>query len=101
MNSAVERAPALAAHLIGAGREPSGFPMDSITSYSLGAAQWLQDAQRWSAVGGTYISLRTMDSAAAQLSDAETMVYDMNANAEEKARVPLDLELEFAVGGGI
>jgi DMSO/TMAO reductase YedYZ molybdopterin-dependent catalytic subunit len=37
----------------------------------------------------------------AQPSDWETMVYDMNAYAEENRRLPLDVELEFAGGEGI
>jgi DMSO/TMAO reductase YedYZ molybdopterin-dependent catalytic subunit len=34
-------------------------------------------------------------------SDADALVYDMNAFAEENARLPLDLDLEYAAGGGI
>jgi hypothetical protein len=37
----------------------------------------------------------------AQRGDVETLLYDMNAYAEENTRVPLDVELEFAAGGGI
>src|SRR5438132_13455370 len=37
----------------------------------------------------------------AQPSDWETLVYDMNAYAEENRRLPLDVELEFAGGEGI
>jgi len=37
----------------------------------------------------------------AQASDWETLVYDMNAYAEENRRLPLDVELEFAGGEGI
>jgi DMSO/TMAO reductase YedYZ molybdopterin-dependent catalytic subunit len=37
----------------------------------------------------------------AQRGDAETLLYDMNAYAEENTRVPLDVELEFAAGSGI
>ncbi len=33
--------------------------------------------------------------------DAETLLYDMNAYAEENLRLPLDVELEFAAGAGI
>jgi DMSO/TMAO reductase YedYZ molybdopterin-dependent catalytic subunit len=33
--------------------------------------------------------------------DAETLLYDMNAYAEENLRYPLDVEMEFAAGGGI
>jgi DMSO/TMAO reductase YedYZ molybdopterin-dependent catalytic subunit len=33
--------------------------------------------------------------------DAETLVYDMNAFAEENTRFPLDVEMEFAGGEGI
>lgn len=39
--------------------------------------------------------------ARAQPADAATLLYDMNSYAEEKTRVPLDIELEFAAGGGI
>jgi hypothetical protein len=37
----------------------------------------------------------------AERGDAETVLYDMNAYAEENTRVPLDVELEFAAGSGI
>jgi DMSO/TMAO reductase YedYZ molybdopterin-dependent catalytic subunit len=37
----------------------------------------------------------------AQVGDAETLLYDMNAYAEENTRNRLDVELEFAAGGGI
>jgi DMSO/TMAO reductase YedYZ molybdopterin-dependent catalytic subunit len=37
----------------------------------------------------------------AQRSDLDTLVYDMNAYAEENMRFPLDVEMEFAGGGGI
>jgi DMSO/TMAO reductase YedYZ molybdopterin-dependent catalytic subunit len=33
--------------------------------------------------------------------DAETLLYDMNAYAEENTRLPLDVELEFSGGEGI
>jgi hypothetical protein len=33
--------------------------------------------------------------------DVESLVYDMNAFAEENYRRPLDVELEFSYGGGI
>jgi DMSO/TMAO reductase YedYZ molybdopterin-dependent catalytic subunit len=33
--------------------------------------------------------------------DTETLVYDMNAFAEENTRLPLDVEMEFAGGEGI
>jgi DMSO/TMAO reductase YedYZ molybdopterin-dependent catalytic subunit len=33
--------------------------------------------------------------------DAQTIVYDMNAYAEEKMRLPLDVEMEFTAGEGI
>jgi DMSO/TMAO reductase YedYZ molybdopterin-dependent catalytic subunit len=39
--------------------------------------------------------------AQAQRGDVETLLYDMNAYAEENTRNPLDVELEFAAGGGI
>jgi hypothetical protein len=37
----------------------------------------------------------------AEVSDAATILYDMNAYAEENTRLPLDVELEFTGGGGI
>jgi DMSO/TMAO reductase YedYZ molybdopterin-dependent catalytic subunit len=36
-----------------------------------------------------------------QRSDVETLLYDMNAYAEENVRARLDVEMEFAGGGGI
>ncbi|MGO9466696.1 MAG: sulfite oxidase [Isosphaeraceae bacterium] len=40
-------------------------------------------------------------SGAETYSDAQTIVYDMNAYAEEKMRLPLDVEMEFSAGEGI
>ena len=37
----------------------------------------------------------------AQRSDLDTLLYDMNAYAEENMRLPLDVEMVFAEGGGI
>jgi hypothetical protein len=37
----------------------------------------------------------------AHRSDLDTLLYDMNAYAEENRRFPLDVEMEFAGGGGI
>ena len=37
----------------------------------------------------------------AQPADAATLVWDMNAYAEEDYRLPLDVELEFSAGEGI
>jgi DMSO/TMAO reductase YedYZ molybdopterin-dependent catalytic subunit len=37
----------------------------------------------------------------AQRSDQDTLVYDMNAYAEENSRFPLDVEMEFVGGEGI
>jgi len=39
--------------------------------------------------------------AAAQRADVETLLYDMNAFAEENRRFPLDVEMECAAGAGI
>ena len=39
--------------------------------------------------------------AQAQRGDVETLLYDMNAYAEENTRAPLDVEMEFAAGAGI
>jgi len=38
---------------------------------------------------------------AADIADAETILYDMNAYAEENMRRPLDLEMTFSAGEGI
>jgi hypothetical protein len=38
---------------------------------------------------------------AARLADLEEMMYDMNAYAEENARLPLDVEMAFSGGEGI
>ena len=35
------------------------------------------------------------------LGQVDLLLYDMNAYAEENSRFPLDVELEFAGGGGI
>jgi DMSO/TMAO reductase YedYZ molybdopterin-dependent catalytic subunit len=37
----------------------------------------------------------------AQPADVETLLYDMNAYAEENARFPLDIEMEYTQGEGI
>jgi DMSO/TMAO reductase YedYZ molybdopterin-dependent catalytic subunit len=47
------------------------------------------------------ISVRAGQPVRAQRGDIETLLYDMNAYAEENTRARLDLELEFAGGGGI
>ena len=39
--------------------------------------------------------------AVAAHADLSTLLYDMNAFAEESARLPLDVELEFSAGAGI
>jgi hypothetical protein len=39
--------------------------------------------------------------AVAAHADLSTLLYDMNAFAEESARLPLDVELEFSGGAGI
>jgi DMSO/TMAO reductase YedYZ molybdopterin-dependent catalytic subunit len=38
---------------------------------------------------------------AAYHADAQTIMYDMNAYAEENMRLPLDIEMEFSAGEGI
>src|SRR5262249_40160051 len=38
---------------------------------------------------------------AADIADAQTILYDMNAYAEENMRRPLDLEMAFSAGDGI
>jgi DMSO/TMAO reductase YedYZ molybdopterin-dependent catalytic subunit len=45
--------------------------------------------------------VRTGVAVQADRGDAETLLYDMNAYAEENVRNRLDVELEFAAGGGI
>lgn len=47
------------------------------------------------------VSVQAGVPAQAQRGDVETLLYDMNAYAEENTRAPLDVELEFAAGGGI
>jgi DMSO/TMAO reductase YedYZ molybdopterin-dependent catalytic subunit len=47
------------------------------------------------------VRVRAGLAAHAERGDAETMLYDMNAYAAENTRVLLDVELEFAAGGGI
>ncbi len=37
----------------------------------------------------------------AQRADADALLYDMNAFAEENRRRPLDVEMEFSIGEGI
>jgi hypothetical protein len=49
----------------------------------------------------TFVRVAADRSTTAQPSDAETIVYDMNAYAEENRRFPLDVAMEFALGGGI
>jgi len=36
-----------------------------------------------------------------EYADAQTILYDMNAYAEENMRLPLDVEIEFIAGEGI
>jgi hypothetical protein len=38
---------------------------------------------------------------AADIANAETILYDRNAHAEGNMRLPLDLEMEFSAGEGI
>ncbi len=48
------------------------------------------------------LHLRVIDlRRAADYADAQTIMYDMNAYAEEKMRLPLDVEMEFSFGEGI
>jgi DMSO/TMAO reductase YedYZ molybdopterin-dependent catalytic subunit len=47
------------------------------------------------------VGVRAGVPAQAQRGDIETLLYDMNAYAEENTHVRLDIELEFAGGGGI
>jgi hypothetical protein len=43
------------------------------------------------------VALRAAD----QVGDADLLLYDMNAYAEENTRFPLDVEMRFAGGEGI
>jgi DMSO/TMAO reductase YedYZ molybdopterin-dependent catalytic subunit len=47
------------------------------------------------------VSVQAGVPAQGQRGNIETFLYDMNAYAEENTRAPLDIELEFAGGGGI
>jgi DMSO/TMAO reductase YedYZ molybdopterin-dependent catalytic subunit len=47
------------------------------------------------------VSVATGQRAVAGHADLTTLLYDMNAFAEESARLPLDVELEFSGGAGI
>ena len=46
------------------------------------------------------MTVRVLSRAAAPI-DPDSLVYDMNAFAEENHRLPLDIELEFSAGAGI
>jgi hypothetical protein len=47
------------------------------------------------------LRLRVAGRRAADIANAETILYDMNAYAEENMRLPLDLEMAFSAGEGI
>jgi hypothetical protein len=47
------------------------------------------------------LRLRVASSRAAEITDAESILYDMNAYAEENMRRPLDVEMVFSGGEGI
>lgn len=49
----------------------------------------------------TEVRVEAMVRSRAQTGDAHTLLYDMNAFAEEMTRLPLDVEMEFAAGEGI
>ena len=49
----------------------------------------------------TEIRVETTRPISGQLGDANTILYDMNAYAEENKRMPLDVEMEFTIGAGI
>jgi DMSO/TMAO reductase YedYZ molybdopterin-dependent catalytic subunit len=69
----------------------------------------LQPLQHDSLLGGYMIHFSRPRSVRAEAarrshahrSDLDTLLYDMNAYAEENTRFPLDVEMEFAGGGGI
>ncbi len=48
-----------------------------------------------------FVRVEVSRKALAQHSDPNAYLYDMNAFAEENKRLPLDAEMEFAVGAGI
>jgi DMSO/TMAO reductase YedYZ molybdopterin-dependent catalytic subunit len=48
-----------------------------------------------------HVSVEAARRSRAQRSDLDTLLYDMNAYAEENMRFPLDVEMVFAEGGGI
>ena len=52
----------------------------------------------WRPVALQIEATRTRDD---QRSDADTLLYDMNAFAEEKRRLPLDVEMDYTAGAGI
>jgi DMSO/TMAO reductase YedYZ molybdopterin-dependent catalytic subunit len=47
------------------------------------------------------VEVATVRPTAVPFADSDTILYDMNAFAEENVRRPLDVEMEFAVGAGI
>jgi DMSO/TMAO reductase YedYZ molybdopterin-dependent catalytic subunit len=49
----------------------------------------------------TVVQVGAARQAAPRLGDVETLLYDMNAYAEEMARLPLDVDLVFSSGEGI
>lgn len=49
----------------------------------------------------TKVEVEAVRAARAPKADLQALLYDMNAFAEESARLPLDVELEFSGGGGI
>jgi DMSO/TMAO reductase YedYZ molybdopterin-dependent catalytic subunit len=49
----------------------------------------------------TVVQVGMARQAAPRLADVETLLYDMNAYAEEMARLPLDVDLVFSSGEGI
>jgi DMSO/TMAO reductase YedYZ molybdopterin-dependent catalytic subunit len=49
----------------------------------------------------TEVQVESTSRSRAQSGDAYTMLYDMNAFAEEMTRLPLDVEMEFSAGEGI
>ena len=49
----------------------------------------------------TAVRVEVSRKAVAQLGDPQAYLYDMNAYAEENMRLPLDAEMEFAIGAGI
>jgi probable F420-dependent oxidoreductase len=72
------------------GRDPDGFPMETMIDYSLGPEVWAEQVIAWEASGGSVLSIRTMSTGAdyhgvarAELADPTTHITAL----QEFARV--------------